>query len=170
MLKDVVGYNGEYKVSDMGEVYSKRFNRPLKTYVTKSGYCRVKLYHNAKGKMFQVHRLVAEAFIKNPLNKPQVNHIDGNKLNNSVANLEWCTCHENLVHACANRLIDTSVAWHKNEKSVCQCDMKGNVVKTWNSMSEAARALGLQVSNISHCCKGNIKSTGGYKWQVCSES
>ena len=169
IFKDVAGYNGEYKVSDDGEVFSKRFDRPLKKTLTQGGYYRVKLYKNAKGKTLSVHRIVAEAFIENPDNKPQVNHIDGVKTNNKVENLEWCTQHENLVHACKNGLIDTSKAWHTNEKKVCQYDMNGNVIKIWESMSEAARKLNIQISSISFCCSGRIKSAGGYKWQVCSE-
>lgn len=169
MLKDITGYDGEYKVSDDGEVYGKRFKRPLKKHISPNGYYRVKLYKDSKPKMFQVHRIVATAFLENSQNKPQVNHKDGNKLNNKVSNLEWCTQSENLAHACKHGLIDTSKAWHANEKAVCQCDMDGNIIKVWESMSKAARELNIQISSISFCCSGRIKSAGGYKWQVYSE-
>ena len=95
----VVGFE-IYDVSEDGIVVNTKTNKVLKPYISKRGYYRVKLYmveHSAR--MFQVHRLVAQAFIPNPRNLPEVNHIDGNKLNNSVENLEWCTGKENIAHA-----------------------------------------------------------------------
>lgn len=94
-----------YDVSENGIVVNTKTNKVLKPYVSKRGYYRVKLYtveHSAK--MFQVHRLVAQAFIPNPNNLPEVNHIDGNKLNNCVDNLEWCTAKDNTKHAYENGL------------------------------------------------------------------
>ena len=99
-MKDVCGYEGLYKVDENGNVFSVRNNKFLKRMTFPSGYEYVHLC-NGKGKtkLFRVHRLVAETFIPNPNNLPCVNHKDGNKLNNSVKNLEWCTHSENMIHA-----------------------------------------------------------------------
>ena len=104
--KDVQGYEGLYKVSNLGNVYSYKSKKILKKYfpvfsLGATGYNLVGLYKNGKQKMFGVHRLVAQAFIDNPLNLPIVNHKDGNKRNNAVSNLEWCTQKENVAHAIA---------------------------------------------------------------------
>ena len=106
--KDIEGYEGLYQVSNLGRVKSiygwcgNRFvkrTKILKLKINNKGYTKVYLYKNKKSKMFFVHRLVAMAFVPNPNNLPQVNHKDGNKLNNSIGNLEWCTCSENIKHA-----------------------------------------------------------------------
>lgn len=176
---DVIGYEGLYEVSTDGRVRTVQHvtnghvirAKELTISVYKSQrYARVRLYKNGKSKDLVVHRLVAEAFIPNPERKPQVNHIDGNKRNNSVSNLEWCTQAENNRHAIDNGLQNPYIAIEATKKKVLQIDMDGTIVKEWESLTAAATALGLQVSNISHCCSGRIGSTGGYKWRRYSES
>ena len=99
-MKDVCGYEGLYKVDENGNVFSVRNNKLLKRMMFPSGYEYVHLC-NGKGKtkLFRVHRLVAETFIPNPNNLPEVNHKDGDKLNNNIKNLEWCTNLENMRHS-----------------------------------------------------------------------
>ena len=97
-IKDIVGYEGLYKITSDGKVYSLYSHRYLKAHIDGCGYERVKLYKNHKGIQYDIHRLVAEAFIPNPENKEQVNHIDGDKQNNKASNLEWCTNTENQRH------------------------------------------------------------------------
>jgi len=100
--KDVVGYEDYFQVSNTGKIYSKRTNKELKYSVTQKGYCVFVTRFNGRNspaKCFKIHILVAKAFIDNPENKLTVNHIDGNKLNNNVSNLEWATMSEQLKHA-----------------------------------------------------------------------
>ena len=99
MLKDIKGFEQYYSISDDGKVYSKVRNIYLKLNNKKNGYVYVTLQVKNKKYTKRVHRLVAEAFIPNPQNKPFVNHIDGNKSNNVVQNLEWVTGSENNIHA-----------------------------------------------------------------------
>lgn len=123
--KDIKGYEGLYQISDVGRVKSldqyikcKKNNKRLikgkilKTYINENGYEWVRLYNNTKRKIYRVHRLVAEAFIDNPENKPCVNHKDGNKENNKLDNLEWCTHSENMKHAFQNKLW---TSWNKGK-------------------------------------------------------
>jgi hypothetical protein len=101
--KSVVGHEGLYEVSIHGEIRNSRTNKVLKPILTPRGYYRISLYKNG-GKIFFVHRLVAIAFINNNLNKKEVNHINGNKIDNTVNNLEWCTRQENAIHSWENGL------------------------------------------------------------------
>lgn len=102
--KDVIGYEGRYKVSNTGKIF-KTINSQLsnigevRLHVNARGYATASLYKDGKAKNYVVHRLVASAFIPNTHNREFVNHKDGNKLNNIVSNLEWCTRSENLIHA-----------------------------------------------------------------------
>lgn len=122
--KPIEGYEGLYEVSNLGRVknlerripfgYGLRTipERILKNNVNEFGYLYVRLYKDAKGKKHKIHRLVAQTFIENPENKKCVNHIDGNKQNNSVENLEWVTHSENMKHASDNKLW---VSWNKGK-------------------------------------------------------
>ena len=175
--KPVVGYEGLYEVSNTGIVKSldrmknrkHTIERDLKPSTNKR-YKEVKLYKNGTKRSIKVHRIVAQAFVPNPYGKPQVNHIDGNKDNNNADNLEWCTQAENNRHAIDNKLQDPNKMIEATRKKVVQLSLQGDVVKVWASLTQAATSLGLQVANISHCCKGRIKQTGGYKWRLFSEN
>lgn len=102
--KDVVGWEDMYSVSSEGRVYSKHTKTLRKPRTEKLGYLSVDLWNNNYMKRLKVHRMVAQAFIVNPENKPQVNHKDGDKANNKLSNLEWATAKENSQHAYSNKL------------------------------------------------------------------
>jgi hypothetical protein len=108
VYKNVIGYEGVYEVSEYGDIKRISKSKILKPQIVK-GYHKLSLCQKSITKQHSVHRLVALAFIPNPLNKEQVNHIDGNKLNNHVSNLEWATPKENTNHAWDNGLIKTRI-------------------------------------------------------------
>lgn len=123
-LLAVKGFEGLYEVDSLGNVYSvlqtsSRRKGILRQYPNEAGYMKVNLYDvNGKCKKKYVHRLVAEAFISNPLNKPNVNHIDANVKNNSVNNLEWCTQSENILHAVKLGRYKDNISKYNNRKRV----------------------------------------------------
>ena len=169
--KEIKGYEMLYQVSNLGRVRSifkcrahPIVPRILKPSVNRKGYEKVKI----GGTLVSVHRLVAEAFINNPENKPQVNHKDGDKKNNRAENLEWATNSENQIHANANGLNENRKSAHKNKvcKKVIQFDLAGNYIATHESAAEAARKTGAKQSAISACCRKvhGYKSAGGYCW------
>lgn len=191
--KDIKGYEGLYQVSNLGRIKSvdrivimKHYSgcnathsykgKILKQQKDKYGYMRVALSKNGKIKLKQVHRLVAETFIPNPENKPTVNHEDGNKENNVVANLSWATHQEQTMHAFKTGLIDNS---KKNYKEIgkkisiskcvpiLQCDKDNNVIKKWQGICIAKKETG--INNIEKCLNGTYKTAGGYKWKRISE-
>ncbi|MBQ4031321.1 MAG: HNH endonuclease [Bacilli bacterium] len=169
--KDIEGYEGLYKVSNLGNVKSMKYFHHEKEGILiggikKYGYRQVILVKKGKVKYMNVHRLVAQTFIPNPLNKPQINHIDGNKLNNCVNNLEWCTPSENQIHAYRTGL-KKPLCSEKNKysKKVNQYDVENKLIKTYNAVREAARENGLNPRDISKCCQNKRKQVGGYKWE-----
>lgn len=105
--KDIEGYNGMYEVSNYGRVKSNYSDRILKQAIDNRGYYRCSLSKNDTLTTYKVHRLVAEYFVENPENKPEVNHKNGNKLDNRAVYIEWCTKSENMIHAVENRLVKT---------------------------------------------------------------
>ena len=174
--KDIQGYEGLYQVSSNGNVLSLNYGRTgkpkeIKQILTKNGYLRVHI----GGKKFPliacVHILVANAFIPNPQNKPQVNHIDGNKQNNCVENLEWVTAKENVHHAIETGLRPlitheyTLGAEHYASKSILQYDMQGNFVKKWDCISDAARFYNCKPASIVNCAHGKKCSSNGFIWK-----
>jgi hypothetical protein len=179
--KDIPGYEGHYQVSTYGKVRSMNYMghqgvvRELKQQHTYDGYCRVSLMMNGRKKCITTHILVAKTFIQNPKNKPQVNHIDGNKDNNSVNNLEWVTPEENIQHSIKTGLRHPEIREylsggnHYASKSIYQYDFSGNLIKKWNCVSEAARHYSCKPSAIINCSKGRIKSCRGYMWRSFKE-
>ena len=156
--KDIEGYEGLYQISNKGRVKSLKWGkeRILKPGWNTGGYLKVYLFKNTEAQDRLVHRLVAEAFIPNPYNKPQVNHKDENKKNNCVENLEWITCMDNCNYGTRNERIS---------RKILQYSKSGEFIREWVGALEVERVLGINNSDIIQCCKGRRKSAGSFIWQ-----
>lgn len=169
--RNVPGYEGHYAVSDMGRVFSLVTDKFLKQPL-KRGYFSVAFVRKGKAKYFRTHRIVAIAFIPNPENKPQVNHIDGNKLNNTVSNLEWVTPTENTVDAYAKGLAKSG-SDSANAKPIIQFDLQGNEIARYGSAIEAAKAIGAKnhgmIGVAARGFKGRITAYG-FLWAYVKDN
>lgn len=187
--KEIPNTNGLYFASTYGQIksgdrlrYYKAFHKPgyymrkgkiLKTPLNSHGYpCVTLKFLDGTQKVVTVHRLIALTFLKQPNEESnQVNHIDGNKTNNRVDNLEWCTVQENILHAYAMGLnkgskpmLGKTSNMNPRAKSIYMCDMQGNILKKYLCITDAAKELKVSSSHISSCAKGKRKSCAGYKW------
>lgn len=166
--KDVVGYEGLYRISNYGRIWSCRRNNIMKQKITK-GYRMIGFTKNKKHKSYSVHRLVAKHFIKNPKNKREVNHLDENKLNNHVSNLKWVTSKENANWGTRNKRIAEFVKNNQvgfTTKKINQtCKKTNKVIKTYDSVTQASEENGFHQGNISSCLTGKRLSSRGYKWE-----
>ena len=176
--KDIPGYEGLYQVSDKGNVRSinwrnKGVIRDLRSREHPCGYRQVLLRANGITRMVTIHRLVASAFIPNPNNLPQVNHIDENKANNDVRNLEWCSASYNVkysIYRHPERKHGTKQpAWKYGNEKIVQLDLNDNVVKVWGGTPELIRDTPWGVSNIVCCCNGGRKTAYGFRWRFANE-
>lgn len=170
--KDIKGFEGIYKVSNYGRIKSIiRYKKMMKTALDRSGYLKICLTDSKHKKhTIKIHRLVAENFIPNTENKEQVNHIDGNKENNRVDNLEWCSQSENMIHAFKNNLIHRGKGKESpRARAVNQYSLDGKFIKRWDCIADAERELKLSKNNISTCCKGKRKTAHGFKWEYFEE-
>ena len=168
-IKPIEGYEN-YFVSSDGKIYcnSRRWRgggthdepsmHQLKATVKENGYCSVLLRGNID-KRFYVHRLVAQAFIPNPENLPQINHKDEDKQNNDVSNLEWCTARYNLAYGSRHQR-EMETQGHP----VLQFSLDGKLVNRFFSASEATRQTNISRINILDCCYGKANVAGGYIW------
>ena len=176
--KDIPAYQGKYQVSNLGNVKSLNYNRTgeekiLKPVKGRDNYLHVYLCKNGKQKNIKIHRLVAEAFIPKIDGKEFVDHIDGNRQNNNVNNLRWCTQAENNSFDLARKHMSEAKQGRKNymygktgklhhrSKAVLCIELN----KIFGSAMEVQRKLGIPHSNISDCCNGKCKSAGGYHWK-----
>ena len=176
--KDVIGYEGIYQISNFGNLKSfknKKSGIILKQTNKKGGYFSVVLCFNDKIRYTRIHRLVAESFIPNPEEKKHVNHIDGNKQNNNVYNLEWNTPKENVNHALS--LHPNILKGIKNynqkvrPKKIIQKDFNDNIIEVFDNAKEASQKTGICQRNILQVAskteyKPNRyrKQAGGFKW------
>ena len=185
--KDIEGYEGLYQVSSHGRVKSMErhliakggrcYNRResiLTARKFQKGYLGVGLY-NGSGirRMFQIHRLVAQAFIPNPQNFPQVNHKNENKKDNRAENLEWCTGSYNMNYGSRKEKAIASIRKSRGtaNRKVVQMTLEGKEIARYNIPSEASRATGIQKSQIYYCCakKPYYHTAGGYRWAFVEE-
>ena len=150
--KDIKDYEGLYQVSNFGEVKNLNTNRILKRSKHNHGHLVVQLYKNHVGSTKNIQYLVAQAFIPNPENKPNVNHIDEDKTNNNVNNIEW--------------VIPAESNGHKKQRiSIIATNLKTGESQEFNSTNECARQLGVNSTGINHALKGRRKQAGGYTFK-----
>lgn len=171
--KPIKNYEGWYEISDYGRVRSLgRFvNHPNKGFKsfrkgkiispgkTKDGYLFVRISKNQKIKNIRINRLVAQTFISNPNDYPQVNHKDEDKTNNRASNLEWCTAKYNANYGSRNKQITKKIS-----KKVAQLTLDGQVKHVWSSAHECARN-GFNYGDICACCRGERNVHKGYRWE-----
>lgn len=154
--RDIEGYEGLYQVSNYGRIYSLITFKVLKTRVCRNGYLLIDLHKGKKASTFYVHRLVAQNFLPNPINLPEVNHIDEDKTNNHIDNLAWVTCKDNCNHGTRNARCTT-------RKQAVICIETGII---YESTREASRQTGIDQGSISKCCRNipHYITAGGYHW------
>lgn len=181
--KDIEGYECKYQVSNLGRIKSLNYNREkqikiLKPHIDCGGYLRVGLRKEGKEKIYKMHRLVAQAFLPNPNNYPQINHKDEDKTNNCVSNLEWCTPKYNSNYGTRNERLKGKLIVNNyksmlgkfgkdnpNSKPINQYDLEGNFIREWDSTMDVKRELGYCQSSINSCVNGKLKTSYGYIWK-----
>ena len=169
-------YEGLYKVSNLGKILSLNYKNTgkaelMNTGKRKDGYLQVQLWKNGESKTCRVHRLVAEAFLPNPENLPEVNHKDENKKNNFVflnedgtvnkekSNLEWKNHRDNLNHGTRNERIAKA-----KSKKVLQFSLSGELIREWDSTQECGRN-GFNQGHVAACCRGEKPQYKGFRWE-----
>ena len=157
--RDIAGYEGKYQVSNLGRVKSLNYKRTGKHKILKllkgsDGYFYIGLCKNGIKKNNLVHRLIAQSFIENPDDFPEVNHRDENKQNNKVSNLEWCTHQYNNTYLSKHRKISKKVACYKD----------GKLIKVYDAIIDVKKD-GFNDGQVCQCCKGNRKSHHGFQWK-----
>lgn len=150
-------YGANISVFSDGSVWIRRGNRSKRRFgdMTHKGYMKILVRDNGRGRTVFVHRLVAMAYLDNPLNKSQINHINGNKSDNRPENLEWCTNYENIQHKC-------KVLKRFGSQSPVMCVETG---ERYETESEAARKTNISRANINGCANGKRRTAGGYHWE-----
>ena len=168
--KDIAGYEGLYQVSNMGRVKSLNYKgtgkeRILKGSKASNGYLQVLLYKDGKRKWYRIHRLVATAFCENPMGYTDVNHIDQDKTNNKVENLEFCSRSYNCNYGTRNKRIA-----EKLSKPVIAIDVRTGLIVEFESAHEAERETGINNGNITQCCQGKRNSAGSFYWYYANNN
>ena len=165
---DIDGYE-KYTIDTNGNIYSKKHKKYLKQRFDKDGYMTIGLYANGKTKWHKIHRLLALTFIPNPLNKPQVNHINGIKSDNRLQNLEWVTVRENVKHAYdigLNKMSQKSkdAVIQRNKQRLSKIVLDTNTGIYYNSVIELSNLRGINYSTLRGWLNGNYKNYSSFKY------
>ena len=147
--KDIYGYESIYKISNFGTIIRTSNNKCIKSFITEKGYVKIRLHKNGKCSKFLVHRLLMIAFVDKPINKHDVNHMNGIKTDNRLDNLEWCTRQENIIHSFKNGLSIRSK--NAGKKQIRVIDLSNSFV--YNSISELADKLNMSKSTLTRKIK-----------------
>lgn len=182
--ENVPGYENLYSLSNYGRLKHLPYSlyglnkervdigeKIRKPNLMRTGYYAYELWKENKRKVYLLHRLLAIIFVPNPLMLPQINHIDGNKQNDNLSNLEWCTPRENTIHAInvlgvANRRNYKYGKEHYRSKPVCAVNEFGEIIMQFDCMQDAYRQTGIRESGISSCVRGKQKTAGGFIWRT----
>lgn len=167
--RKIRGYN--YSVSSLGRIKSHKTNDTMMLKLDRYGYPKVNLSKDGKRKTFSVHKLVAKAFIPNPKHKPQVNHLSGNKMDNAVSNLEWCTRKENIEHAIRIGLIKTKPKNLKPKKEIGWNKRKIRIIETgecFDSIVSCSKSINGRSKSISEVLGGRKKTHRGFHFEYIS--
>lgn len=169
--KDVVGYEGLYRISNKGTVCRLYKNGKVNFMTPRilNGYWRVKLCNGNTQKEYFLHRLIAQAFIPNPDNKPEINHINGIKTDNRIENLEWVTRSENAIHATKTGLLKYSEYRYNRARDInSKPVMCVETRKIYVSCTEAGKDIKTDAAHIGECISGKRSTAGGYHWKLVS--
>lgn len=161
-MADIPGYEGFYDITEDGVITNLITGNILDGTVNSYGYRVVSLVINGVRKHRKVHRLLAQTFLPNPNNYTDVNHIDGNKLNNSLDNLEWCSRSMNNNHARNILRLDYAI------KPVIQSTLSGKVIAIWSNATIASTFVNGNATLIQACCSGTATSAYGYLWEYAT--
>lgn len=161
-MKDIEGYEGRYAITEDGQVWSYYSKSFIYQRTNNEGYKLVRLRKNGQQKLYSVHQLVARTFIPNPNEYTEINHIDENKANNTISNLEWCTHQQNMLSgSCRERFTEKQKKTHPNRRAVLCVETQ----KIYSSMKEAQRETGIDNAAISKCCNHKRETAGGFHWK-----
>lgn len=175
--KDIEGYEGLYQVSNMGRVKSlerkakngMRIKERIKKVKLRKGYYALELSDvNGNKKTYNVHRLVAQAFLPNPDNLQCINHRDENTLNNMVDNLEWCTHKYNVNYGTCIERRSKKCINGKRARKINQLTLDREFIREWASAREVQRQLGFSQAHISKCCNGKYRQSYGFIWEYAA--
>lgn len=155
-MRDIPGYEGLYAATSCGKIWSYRSKKFLKLRKTRDGYLYASLYKNRKEKKYLVHRLIASTYLDNPNNLPQVSHLDETRTNNCVNNLTWASTKDNCNMPLRKQRLSKKVFCLETQQ-------------IFDSITEAAKAVNINPSNISNCLAGRRKTAGSYHWKLYEE-
>lgn len=180
--KNIKEFENIYQISNYGNIRNIKKHKLMKPFISKkTGYYQIDLCKNGCKKRYSIHRLVAETFILNSNNLPQVNHKNEIKIDNRVENLEWCTHKYNSNYGTIKQRIGLKSSQRKHSeeakqkiskalsKPIIQYSKDNTFIKEWNSAYEVKRNLGITVSNINDCCNNKRKTASGYIWKFKKE-